>query len=136
MSTFKNRVQNRQNVMALAITITLADFLEAATPNTLEIPLPQDAEVVGGDVNVDTVFDTTGTDTIKLGDSADDDEYLSAVDLKTAARTALTLTGIKTDKDTRKLLLVRTPADTNATEGELRLTILYVVNEKGGFVQD
>lgn len=136
MSNFKNRVQNRQNVMALAITISLADFLEADTPNTLEIPLPQDAEVVGGDVVVGTVFDTTGTDTIVLGDSGVANRHLNAVNLKAAARTALTVTGYRTDKDTRKLLLVRTPADANATEGELHLTIQYVVQEKGGFIQD
>lgn len=136
MSTFKNRVQNRQNVMALAITISLADFLEADTPNTLEIPLPQDAEVVGGDVVVTNDFDTTGTDTVSLGDSASATRHLNAVNLKSAARTALTVTGYRTTKDTRKLLLVRTPADSAATGGEIKLTIQYVVDEKGGFIQD
>lgn len=136
MSNFKNRVQNRQNVMALAITISLADFLEAPTPNTLEIPLPQDAEVVGGDVVVGTVFNTTLADTINLGDSGVANRHLAAVNLKAAARTALTLTGYRSDKDTRTLKLVRTAGDADATGGELELTILYVVQEKGGFIQD
>ncbi|MGD9643810.1 MAG: hypothetical protein AB7V08_13855 [Elusimicrobiales bacterium] len=133
MSKISNKVAMRQAVLALSITLSLAEFVE--NDNEIEIQLPIDAEVVGGDVVVETVFDTTGTDTIKLGDSADDDEYLSAVNIKAAARTALTLTGIRCTNALRTLKLVRTPADTDATEGQLKLTILYVETDKAGEFQ-
>lgn len=133
MSKISNKVAMRQAVLALSVTLTLADFVE--NDNAIDIQLPTNAEVVGGDVVVETLFNTTGTDTLKLGDSADDDEYLGAVNLKAAARTALTLTGIRATNALRTLKLVRTPADTDATGGQLKLTILYVETDKAGEFQ-
>ena len=58
--------------------------------------LPGNAVLIGGDVVVKTPWNSATTATLKLGDAADDDRYTaSAIDLKTAGRTALTLTGYK-----------------------------------------
>ena len=49
--------------------------------------------VVGGSLTVVTAWNTTGAATVDLGDGAVGDRYLDGVNLKAAARTALTLTG-------------------------------------------
>ena len=49
--------------------------------------------VVGGSLTVVTAWNTTGAATVDLGDEDVGDRYLDGVNLKAAARTALTLTG-------------------------------------------
>ena len=56
------------------------------------IELPLGAVVIGGDIVVVTPFNGT-TNTLSLGDPTLGTRYATTVDLKTAARTALTVTG-------------------------------------------
>jgi hypothetical protein len=85
----------RQFPLVAVLDITYADVAGIATAmNAIEVPA--NAIVIGGDITVTTAWNTTGTATIDLGDAADDDRYTaSAISLKSAARTALTLTGYK-----------------------------------------
>jgi hypothetical protein len=58
-------------------------------------PIPVGATVVGGEVVVETVYNTVTTATISIGDSGSATRYATTADLKSAARTALTLTGYR-----------------------------------------
>lgn len=84
---------------------------------------------------VKTPWNSATTATLKLGDAADDDRYTaSAIDLKTAGRTALTLTGYKhTTAQALKALIAQTGAA--ATAGAARITISYYVEGRAAFSQ-
>ena len=84
---------------------------------------------------VKTAWNSATTATLKLGDATDDDRYTaSAIDLKTAGRTALTLTGYKhTVAEALKALIAQTGAA--ATAGEARITISYYVEGRAAFSQ-
>lgn len=81
--------------------------------------------VVGGSLTVVTAWNTTGAATVDLGDADTGDRYLDGVNLKAAARTALTLTGYSYPS-AAELVATFAFADTAATEGEaiLEFTVL------------
>lgn len=91
------------------------------------IPLPYGAQVIGGDFTVEVVSNDTGTHTVKIGDSGNDDRYSNntTIDLKSLGRTALTPTGYVNVTDGIELLLAAGNAD--ATTGSFKLNVLFVV---------
>lgn len=97
------------------------------------VRLPYGAQVVGGSLIVDTAWNTTGTATLSVGDSTTANRYANAVNLKSAARTALTLTGFVSDGSDIRV----TPAlaDTAATVGKARLLVQYVIKDRAHEVQ-
>lgn len=88
------------------------------------INLPQGCVVVGGEVVVETAGVGPTAYTVSLGDSVSATRYANAVDLKTAARTALTLTGYRTSENVR-LTIASTVA--NASAGKATVRVLYVM---------
>lgn len=97
--------------------------------------LPGNAIVLGGDVVVKTPWNSATTATLKLGDAVDDDRYTaSPIDLKTAGRTALTLSGYThTVAEALKATIAQTGA--GATAGAARITISYYVEGRSAFTQ-
>lgn len=95
------------------------------------INLPEGAVIVGGEVVVETAGAGPTAYTASLGDSVSATRYASAVDLKTAARTALTLTGFRTSQNLR-LTIASTVA--NATAGKATVRVLYVTPGKANEV--
>lgn len=85
--------------------------------------LPEGAVLVGGEVAVETAGAGPTAYTVSLGDSVSATRYANAVDLKTAARTALTLTGFRTAENLR-LKIASTVA--NATAGKFTVRVFYV----------
>lgn len=124
----------RQELIAAHVTIGFADITSYGTAEPA-FDLPGNAVLAGGDVTVLTPWNSATTATLKLGDAADDDRYTAAaVDLKTAGRTALTLTGHKhLVAEALKALVAQTGAA--ATAGTARITILYFVEGRAAFSQ-
>jgi hypothetical protein len=92
------------------------------------IPLPTGAVVIGGDITVETAYATSTAATVSIGDSASATRYGSAVDIKTAARTALTLTGFRgAGEDIRLRLNVTVAA---ATAGKVSVRVEYIVQNR------
>lgn len=89
------------------------------------IGLPMNAVVVGGDVTVETVSDDSSTATISVGDADSDTRYASAVDMKTAALTALTLTGYRGVGKNLRITLANGAGD--ATTGKVTVRVGYIV---------
>lgn len=98
--------------------------------------LPDGAVVIGGEVVVETAGAGPTAYTVSLGDSGSATRYGSAIDLKTAARTALTLTGYRTANLTTSNNLRLTIASTvaNASAGKFTVRVLYVLPGKANEV--
>ena len=124
----------RQEPILAYLDIGYADITAYGTAEEA-FDLPGNAVLIGGDVVVKTPWNSATTATLKLGDGIDDDRYTSsAIDLKTAGRTALTITGYKhTVAEALKALVAQT--GTAATAGAARITISYYVEGRAAFSQ-
>ncbi len=128
------RNSGRQELIVAHLTLGFADpTAYGVAENAFD--LPANAIIVGGDVVVGTPWNSATTATLKLGDAADDDRYTAApVDLKTAGRTALTITGLKySTADFIKAVVAQTGAA--ATAGSARISIQYYVEGRAAFAQ-
>jgi hypothetical protein len=83
---------SRQFVRCIEVPFDYTNVAETGV-SVIAAALPQGAQVVGGHLSVDTAWDTSVTATIDIGDSSSATRFGSAIDLKTAAVTALTITG-------------------------------------------
>lgn len=88
------------------------------------IDLPMGAVVVGGEIVVEAADSASTTYTLSLGDSASATRYANAVSLKTAARTALTLTGFRATEPIRATVAVTGSAP---TAGKVTVRVLFVI---------
>ncbi|WP_027730561.1 hypothetical protein ABL850_15585 [Variovorax paradoxus] len=123
------RKSDRQPRLVAILDIGFADPTAYGTAENA-VSLPGNAIVVGGALTVLTPWNSATTATLSLGDAAVATRYANAVDLKTAARTALTLTGYKhTVGEWLKALIAQTGAA--ATAGAARLEVEYVVSGRG-----
>jgi len=96
------------------------------------INLPPNSVVVGGEVIIETAFDTAGYD-IKVGDAVDDDEYLASTDLKATGRTALVPTGYRNVAGNAIRLTIA--SDDVCTTGVATLRVQYMVSGRANEVQ-
>lgn len=91
------------------------------------VNLPEGAVVVGGELIVETAGAGPTAYILSLGDSVSATRYANAVDLKTAARTALSLTGFRTTENIRATLAYTVA---NATAAKVTVRVLYVLPGK------
>jgi hypothetical protein len=97
------------------------------------INLPTRAMVVGGEMNVRTVSNDTGTHTLAVGDSASASRYLAATNIKAAARTPLVPTTFVGAGEGIQITLAAGTGD--ATAGVVRIRIEYVIDNRTAEVQ-
>lgn len=111
-----------------------ADFGQTNTSATTfeVINLPPNSVVIGGELVVETAFDTASY-AIVIGDSGVADRYHASADRKAAARTALTLTGFR-NVDGLNIRIGITNADA-CTTGKASLKVMYIVEGRAGEVQ-
>lgn len=131
--TYIQNLDGRQCRAVAHFALKLADFV--GRNNVVDVALPPDAEVVGGQIVVTTAFDTTGTDTLAVGTPDSAARYLAATSLKAPARTAIVPTGYQHDTDHSIVRLTRAPADAAATTGEVIVTLEYVSLNKAEWTQ-
>ena len=125
----------RQELIVAHVDFTYADIPTTATQYSA-LDLPVNAVLVGGALIVKTAWNTETSATLKVGDAVDDDRYTgSAIDLKTAGRTALTLTGFVHTASNNLLKALPTLAGTAATAGAARLEFHYYVQGRAAFSQ-
>ena len=129
----------RQCVASAFFELTYADFVARA--NVIDIFAPPGSEAIGGEFIVVDPSNDSGTDTIKIGDSVDDDRYLAATSAKAAAgtRTAVTPTGYLYPGQGTSAApfarLTRTPQNGNATAGKWRFRLDYVTIGKSEWTE-
>lgn len=131
-------VKNSDGVQSAAwrfFAISLADF--TANNNVVEIEVQPGSQIIDGFINKTTGFNTTGTDTVKIGDAIDDDRYLAATTIKTTGLASLTPTGYLHGYGgtPNKLRITRTPADNAATTGEVIIAIATLALGKACYTQ-
>lgn len=125
---------NRQELITAFVDFTFADIPTTATAYDA-LDIPQNAIITGGDLVVTTPWNTATTATLSVGDVTLATRYATTVDLKTAARTALTVTGF-THTNVEKVLRGTTAfVGAAATAGAARLTVQYYVKNRAAFTQ-
>lgn len=100
---------------------------KATTGTTFNIAtLPANSVVVGGELNVITASNDSGTATLAVGDKNSSTRYLAATNIKATGRTALTLTGLL---NTAAIDVLVTLANQNgdATTGQVYVTLDIVI---------
>lgn len=99
------------------------------------IPLPPGAVITGGEAIVETAFAGATVHTLSLGIAGTLTGLLSAIDLKTAARTALTLTTPLVANSGQNLRATVAYTVANATAGKVRIAVTYRVDGRAEEVQ-
>ena len=89
--------------------------------------LPEGAVVVGGEVVVESAYVGPTVATVSVGDATSATRYANAVDMKSAARTALTLTGFRTTQNVRLTLNTTVAA---ATAGKATVRVMFVIPDR------
>lgn len=123
MTEIKNA--GRQSPLVAEVAFTFEDLVSAVAKAAAD--LPAGATVVGGEVIIDTAWDTGTTDVLDIGDGDNGSRYANDVNLKATGRTALTLTGYKyAAADT--VDLTKTAVGTAPTQGAGRLHLHYIIS--------
>ena len=87
------------------------------------INLPENSVILGGELVVETAFDTASY-AVVVGDSAVADRYLATADRKAAARTALVPTGYRTTGSNLRIGITNADA---CTTGKATVRVQYVI---------
>lgn len=94
------------------------------------IPMPVGAVVTGGEVIVETAGAGPTAYTMNVGTSASASVFASAVDLKTAARTALTISSPLACNDGKNIRIAITSTVANASAGKVRVRVAYTIDNR------
>lgn len=138
--TFRNWVTDSVDQVSKTMGATIANSTDPTQPgltgpvaNTVVfdmIALPPGAVIIGGAIVVETAYVGPTAATISVGTAAAPTGLASAVDLKTAGRTELTLTGVNAllanDGSDIRATVAYTVA--NATAGKVRLDVQYTID--------
>lgn len=122
---------NRQSVLSTEVDVAESDFVA----NVANIPFPAGAKVIGGEIDVVTVFDAATTDVLDVGDKDDPDRYIAAANLKAAGRTAALLTGYRVPHSDG-IVLTRTPTGAATAVGLVTVTLMYVIDGRSTETQE
>lgn len=93
--------------------------------------LPDGAVLIGGEVVVEIAGVGPTAYTLSLGDSASPTRYANAVDLKTAGRTALSLSGFRTSENIRATI---SSTVANATAGKATVRVMFTIPNRANEV--
>ena len=120
----------RQDLIVATGDFLFSDMATTAVPFDA-FDLPPNAVIAGGDIVVTTAWNTGTTATLAVGDVTTGTRYATGVDLKTAARTALTLTGFINTTTQKQIKLTPTYVGGAATAGAARVTLHYYIKARG-----
>ena len=99
------------------------------------IPMPPGAVIIGGEVVVETAYAGSTAATVSLGIAGSTTALANAVDMKTAARTALTLTSPLLANAGQNLRATIAYTVANATAGKARLRVQYTIDQRSNETQ-
>jgi len=116
----------RQSTLNVIQDFDFSDFVGKSGVAQLAVEVPGGAVAVGGQLVVDTAFNSGVSDTFKVGDSAADNRYGAAINGQAEAATDLTITGHSYSAQDN-VTLTWTGAGAAPTAGAGRLIMQYVV---------
>ena len=131
---FDKGVGDIQNVRSKFKKFDLADVVLKGSTVFLNImDLPPDAIVTKGYMGITEVFNSTSTDTIKVGDGTTNDRYLTATSVHSSTGvTALVPTGAQLTTPTlQKIGILWTSGGGTPTTGHGWLQVEYIVPGTG-----
>lgn len=99
------------------------------------VPMPPGAVITGGEVIVETAWTLSTAATISVGIAGSLTTLANAVDLKTVARTALTLTSPLLCNAGQNIRLTQSVTVANAGAGKARIRVMYTIDGRGNEVQ-
>lgn len=126
-----SKQEGHQDVSAIVVSGATFDELTSGTEEVAAVA-PPDAVVVGGQLIVETAFDSGTSDVLDVGDEDDPDRYTSGTSIAATGVTDLTITGHVYDA-VKNLTFTWTGSGTAATAGEFKLVFLYVRVGKADF---
>lgn len=128
MGSISSAERNHGRQYPLCVTQSFAYTDLTAGSAVGAIKVPYGARVIGGFVKIDTAFDSTSTDTLKVGDGGDDDRYTaSAINIHATGCTALTITGYKYTA-TDYIDLLWTSGGGTPSAGAGSITLMYIID--------
>lgn len=127
---------NRQSPVYAHVEIGFADLASGVAAKAMQ--LPANALVIGGFINVKTVFNSATSDVLSLGDAASANRYANALNIHASTGVqALTPTGLQTSQNpstnTTELLVTWTGVGAAPTTGALQLVVGYIVVGRSEF---
>lgn len=123
-----SQISGRQYPLIAKIPFSFDDF-ESSGVAERALGLPGNATVIGGELVIETAFNSGTSDALDVGDGDDVDRYAAGVDAQTVARTALTLTGYKyTTPDS--IDIIWTGVGAAPTAGAGYLLVEYVLDDR------
>jgi hypothetical protein len=124
---------SRQSVKAAVVDFDFADF--ASGVGEIAIAMPAGSILVGGELVIDTVFNSSVSDTLTVGDAGSATRYKSGINGQALGRTALVPTGYVAQSATGDLKITWTGVGDAPTTGAGRLLAQYIVPGSAEFVQ-
>ena len=135
---FQNWVVDSTNGVKETFGATVAASTDPAEPmltgpvaNTVvfdAMNIPRGAVVFGGEVIVEQAYVGPTAATLSVGIAGTPNALANAVDLKTAGRTALTLTSPLVMNDGQNIRLTMAYTVANATAGKVRVRVLFTLD--------
>ena len=135
---FQNWVVDSTNGVKETFGATVAASTDPAEPmltgpvaNTVvfdAMNIPRGAVVFGGEVIVEQAYVGPTAATLSVGIAGTPNALVNAVDLKTAGRTALTLTSPLVLNDGQNIRLTMAYTVANATAGKVRVRVLFTLD--------
>lgn len=115
---------------------TVKTFGSVFTDNIvfMALPLPPNAEIVSGEISVETAYAGPTVATLSVGDTSSATKYASAVSLLAVGRTPITLPAA-TDSGGLDVQLTVNTTVANATAGFVKVRVMYVINGRVNEVQ-
>jgi hypothetical protein len=129
----KDRTVDRQYPLYAVQAFNLSELEDGVAVPVIK--LPAGARVISGHIVTDIALDSTSTDTMDLGDSADADRYTtSPVSIHAVGSSALTITGYKYTEATF-LNMTWVSGGGTPTVGSGVVIVGYVVDGRGNEVE-
>lgn len=134
---FVPNLDGRQHSDIAYFEINIANFNDPKFAQVIPLQVPAGSQVLRCFANVTEAFDAATTDTLVIGDSADEDRYGTAVDLKTTGLKQFTPTGFiyGTDGTLQYILIKRIATGTAATKGKVMVFVETVAASKAYHTQ-
>ena len=122
----------RQTTILAHVAFTFADFSRVTTVKDVQkaIEIPKGAVILGGGIVIDTVFNSTTSDVVTVGDVTTDNRYKAAINAQALGLTALVPTGYKTAVSTDIVLTLVPTGVAMPTTGAGRLWVEYYVENR------
>jgi hypothetical protein len=133
MALTKNR--GRQSINSAYIDILFSDLAGLSGVGQDAIDLPVGAQVVGGDVVVNTAFNSGTSDVIVVGDALVANRYYASASIAALGRNPLLVTGYQSLSTSNKVKVAWTGVGAVPTAGSVRVRVDYIVNKRAHFTQ-